>query len=184
MKDEVSVSSGEVKACRRKGILRASAIGSCVVVAAYDPGSGVGAIAHVMLPGASCGQDPSRKTRYAEDAIQEMMRQMAALGAEPARAHACLIGGGNVFGDGYDSPGPEIIRSLTEILGRKGITPVAMEVGGTQRRSGALDVARGCVTYTIGDSDRWMLWESNACCLDPDDNGRRKAPAGGKAVTA
>ena len=68
MKDEMSVNSGEVKACRKVGILRAGAIGSCVIVAAYAPDSGIGAMAHVMLPGASRDRDPSGKTRYAEAA--------------------------------------------------------------------------------------------------------------------
>ncbi len=104
MTDEVGVNSGEVNARKGEGILRASAIGSCVVVMAYDPDHGVGSMAHVMLPGASGDQNPSRKTRYAEDAIQDMMRKMAALGADEARIHACLIGGGNVWGDGRDSP--------------------------------------------------------------------------------
>ncbi|MFC1672275.1 chemotaxis protein CheD [Planctomycetota bacterium] len=156
----MSISSGEVSACKGEGILRASAIGSCVVVTAYDPDSRVGSMAHVMLPGASRDKDSSRRTRCAEDAIREMMQKMADLGADEARAHVCLIGGGNVLGDGHVSPGPEIVRSLTEILGRRGIEPVGIEVGGTQRRSCVLDVAGGRVTYTIGDSARQILWES------------------------
>ena len=174
MKDEVSVSSGEVKACKGDGILRASAIGSCVVVAAVDPGAGVGGMAHVMLPGPSCGRDPSSRTRYAEDAVEEMMRQMAALGADEARARACLVGGANVLGDGHGSPGPEVVRSLAEILGSTGITTVAEEVGGTLRRTCSLDVARGRVTYTVGDSEPRTLWEAEACSTGPNDNGRRK----------
>jgi len=37
----LSVNSGDVTACKGEGVLRASAIGSCVVVTAYDPDSGV-----------------------------------------------------------------------------------------------------------------------------------------------
>jgi chemotaxis protein CheD len=174
MKDplqEIFVSSGEAKACRGEGILRASAIGSCVAVAAYDPGSAVGGMVHVMLPGKSPDPDPSVKTKYAKDAVEEMMRVMSNLGALEARVHVCLIGGGNVLGDGHDSPGPDIVRSLTEILGGKEITPVAMEVGGTQRRSCALHVARGRVTYTVGDSEQRTLWEAKPGGLGSADKG-------------
>jgi chemotaxis protein CheD len=160
MKDEVSVDSGEVGACKGDGILRASAIGSCVVVTVYDPDSRVGSMAHVMLPGTSRDRDPSGGTKYAEDAMREMMRKMAALGAKPAGLCACLIGGGNVLGDGHDSPGPETVRSLAEILRRMHIEPVAMEVGGTERRSCTLDVASGRVMYTVGDSTERTLWEA------------------------
>ena len=165
MKDplqEIFVNSGDAKACRGDGILQASAIGSCVAVAAYDPDSAVGGMAHVMLPGESPGPDPSVKTKYAKDALGEMMRAMSNLGATEARIHVCLIGGGNVLGDGHDGPGPDIVRSLTEILGGKGITPAAMEVGGTQRRSCALHAARGRVTYTVGDSELRTLWEASS----------------------
>ena len=169
---EVSVDSGEVGVCKRAGILRASAIGSCVVVTAYDPGSGVGGMAHVMLPGASPDRDPSRKTRYAEDAIQEMIRKMAALGADQARFQVGLVGGANVLGDGHDSPGPEIVRSLTAVLAENGITPVATELGGTERRSCSLDVGCGRVTYTAGDSGPRVLWEAETCPVGRYDKGR------------
>jgi len=183
MKDplpEIFVNSGEAKACRGEGILQASAIGSCVAVAAYDPDSAVGGMAHVMLPGESPGPDPSVKTKYAKDAVEEMMQMMSNLGAMEARIHVCLIGGGNVLGDGHDSPGPDIVRSLIEILGKKGITPIAMEVGGMQRRSCALHVARGRVTYTVGDSEQRTLRETKACGLGSADKGggssRRSRP--------
>jgi len=54
---EIYVSSGEVKSCQSEGILCASAIGSCVVVCAYDSDSVTGGMAHVMLPGRSTRGD-------------------------------------------------------------------------------------------------------------------------------
>ena len=169
---EVSVDSGDVGACKQAGILRASAIGSCVVVTAYDPGSGVGGMAHVMLPGAAGDRAPSRKSRYAEDAIEELMRRMKKLGADPTRSPVCLVGGANVLGDGHGSPGPEIIQSLTEIFAGRGITPVATELGGTLRRSCSLDVGRARVTYTVGDSGPRVLWEAETCPVGRYDKGR------------
>jgi len=183
MTAEMSVNSGEVKACRGEGVLWAGGIGSCVVVAAYAPDSGIGAMAHVMLPGGSRHQDASGRTRYAEDATQEILRQMATLGAKQARLQVCLVGGGNVLGDGHDSPGPEIAESLADILGRRGIPIVAEEVGGTQRRSCNLDVARGRVTYAIGDSEQRTLWEAETRRPRPDDNDGRKASEDGREAT-
>jgi chemotaxis protein CheD len=187
MKDtlqEIFVSSGEVKACKGEGILQSSAIGSCVVVAAYDPDSAVGGMAHVMLPGGTSDPNPLVKTKYAKDAVEEMMRAMSYLGAMEARVHICLVGGANVLGDGHDSPGPDTVRSLTEILGGRGITPVAMEVGDTQRRSCVLHVACGLVTYTVGDSEQRTLWEAKACGIGPHDGGCRSSPDGEKGVKA
>lgn len=161
MSIEESVNTGEVEARKGEGILRASAIGSCVVVAAYDSIGAVGGMAHIMLPGRSPDWDSRSKLRYAENAVGEMMRKIVALGAQEDRICACLVGGANVLGDGHDTPGPEIVESLNAILDGHGIVPVATELGGAQRRSCSLDVACGCVTYTIGDSGQQVLWENS-----------------------
>lgn len=160
MDRDISVDSGEVAATQGAAVLRAMAIGSCVVAAAYDTNTGIGGMAHVMLPGTSPHGAGTNRTRYAGDAIEEMLRRMTALGAATNGMSVCLVGGGNILGGGHDSPGPEIVQSLIAILGEKGIVPVAMEVGGTQRRSCSLDVSCGRVTYTIGDSVERTLWNA------------------------
>ena len=159
MKDEVSVCSGQVQACKGQVILRASAIGSCVVVAAYEPNALVGGMAHVMLPGASRDNGSPPKAKYAEHALKEMLHEMAGFGAKKSRVLACLGGGGNVLESGHVSPGSETTRSVADILERMRIATVAKEVGGTQRRSCSLDVALGRVTYTVGSSEQRVLWE-------------------------
>ena len=58
------------------------------------------------------------------------------------------------------APGPATIRSVFETLAAHGVAPVAEDVGGTQRRSCVLNVSRGRVTYSLGDSESRMLWES------------------------
>jgi len=153
----IDVHTGDVKVCKGEKILQASAIGSCVAVAAFDSAARVGGMAHVMLPGASPDGQPSRRTRYAEDAVGEMVRTMAELGADVSLIAACLVGGGDILGKG-DGPGQEIVDSVVEALRKRRVKVVAEELGGTERRSATLDVARGRVSYTIGDSERRALW--------------------------
>ena len=57
MKKVRDVQIGQVKAGTGGVILKSSAIGSCVVVVAYDTARKVGAMAHIMLP----GRAPTRK---------------------------------------------------------------------------------------------------------------------------
>ena len=159
MKDEIFVNTGEVAVCQREGVLIASAIGSCVVVTAYEPYLRVGGMAHVMLPGGSRAPNLVNKTKYAEDAMKELMRKMADYKASLDSLKLCLIGGGNLLGNGHDDIGTEISQSLREILSKIGINPVAMELGGVQRRGCSLCVASGRVTYTLGDSDQRTLME-------------------------
>jgi len=170
MKIAVFVNSGEVEVCQGDGVLRAGAIGSCVVVTGYDPDSRVGGMAHVMLPGVSRDPNPSVRTKYAENALQEMARKMSDLGASEAGLHVCLIGGGNLLGDGHDSLGQEIAWSVAEVLRRMRIEPVAMELGGTQRRNCTLDIASGRVTFTVGDSTERTLWEARGSDSGPAKN--------------
>ncbi len=185
MIDEKSVGSGEVRACRGEGILRASAIGSCVAVAAYDSGSGVGGMAHVMLPGsAPPGWAAFRRTKYAEHAVEEMMGAMSALGAREGAVWACLVGGANVLGAGHESPGPETTESLRGILGRLGIPVAAEDVGGGERRSCALDVAGGLVMYTVGDSEQRLLWPAETRSTGADGGGCGRQSGSGSEVTA
>ncbi len=173
MIQELSVNSGEVEVCRGECILRASAIGSCVVVAALDPRSGVAGMAHVMLPGASRVTDPSRRTRYAEDAVEELLGKITALGADKASLHVCLVGGGNVLGDGHDSPGPETALSLGEIFAGARIRVAAAEIGGSERRRCSLNAALGLVSYTIGDSGERILWQASVAPSVRKDTNRR-----------
>ncbi|MFO7899694.1 MAG: chemotaxis protein CheD [Planctomycetota bacterium] len=179
---QLSVSSGEVKTCQGTGLLRASAIGSCVVVAALDPAAAVGGMAHVMLPGASGGGHIPRRWKYARDAVEQMLSSMAALGADAARARVCLVGGANVLGPAHVSPGPEIVESLTGILGGRDIPTVARAVGGTQRRSCTLDVATGCVTCTVGGSATRTLWQPGMDGAGPDRDRRPATREGTREV--
>lgn len=154
------MNTGEVEVCRGDQDIKANALGSCVAVTAFDPESGVAGMAHVMLPGISPDEDPSKRTRYAQDAIDEMLGKSTDLAADTSKLQVCLVGGANVLGEGHVSPGPGIVDSVTDILGQMGISPVAFEVGGEQRRSARLDSSTGTVTYTIGDSGKMLLWES------------------------
>jgi len=153
--ETIEVSTGEVRAVS-SGVLRASALGSCVAVAMLDAEAGVGGLAHVMLPGASPGD---QRTKYAADGIRELIDAMTAQGAQPEKLVACMVGGGNILARDDDTICEANIRSATQILTEMGIRIVAREVGGRLRRSCALDVSGARVTYTVGDSERRTLWD-------------------------
>ena len=156
--DHIEVPTGEAKAAS-KGVLRVSALGSCVAVAMYDPTAGVGGLAHVMLPGVSPDERSSQDTKYAESGIQELTRMATALGVQPERLVACITGGGNVLERDDDTICEANIRSVSRALEESGIALVASEVGGTRRRSASLDVGCGRVSCTVGDSGPMLLWE-------------------------
>ncbi len=86
----VEVLTGEVKVAA-VGVLRASALGSCVAVAMLDVEAGIGGLAHVMLPGSSPGYRDAKGTKYAEDGIRELIHSMTAQGARLESLVACVL---------------------------------------------------------------------------------------------
>jgi chemotaxis protein CheD len=149
----IYVSTGEVKTGRRNEILKSSGIGSCIVIAAYHPGKKVGVMAHIMLPGVAPKGKDIQRTRYAADAIDEVLERMSRFGISQEDIEVCLVGGGNVLRREADEEGvcKKIIGSVTGILKEKHIRIKAQSLGGTERRSVSLDVDTGIVLYTVGD---------------------------------
>ncbi|RLF45528.1 MAG: hypothetical protein DRN17_02360 [Thermoplasmata archaeon] len=157
----INVYTGEVKAGGEDTILKSNAIASCVVIAAYDSIKKVGALAHVMVPGAAPEGKTFQRTRYAYDAIEEMINRMTHLGADKDGIEACLVGGGNVLKREDDNISQENIASVVELLNKKRIKVRAKAIGGTERRSISLGVGNGCIRYTRGDAKEKLLWKAD-----------------------
>ncbi|MHC4156555.1 MAG: chemotaxis protein CheD [Planctomycetota bacterium] len=84
MKRVIDVNTGEVRVSTKSAVLRSLAIGSCIAVVAYDAKRRIGAIAHVMLPGRA-PEKALEKTKYAADAIEEMLGRMKKRSEEKER---------------------------------------------------------------------------------------------------
>jgi chemotaxis protein CheD len=159
MKAEIMVATGEVWATAQKIILKSDAIGSCVVVAAYDVEAGIGSLAHIMLPGSSSLSSRGYNTKYAFDAIEDMLYKMIRLRASREHIEACLVGAGNVLNDANDTICLAVLNSVAGILKEKGIRIVAQAVGGNIRRGISLDIEHGAVHYFEGDGDVALLYK-------------------------
>jgi chemotaxis receptor (MCP) glutamine deamidase CheD len=159
MKEVVDVNTGEVKVGRGKIILRSIAIGSCIVIAAYDFKKRTGAMAHVMLPG-SAPEKTLERTRYAADAIDEMINRMTQMGSNKDDIEVCLVGAGNVLKKKDDTICEDNIKSTTQLLEKKRIPVRTTVLGGTKRKGVFMDIETGCISYTEGDGEAKPLWKS------------------------
>lgn len=160
MEKVIDVSTGMVEASKAGIILRSLAIGSCVVIAAYDSSKKVGAMAHIMLPGRAPKGAYDKRTRYAANAIDEMINGMTRTGANQCDLEVCLVGAGNVLKKRDDTICKDNIESTTELLEKKHIPVRATVLGGTERKCVSLDVESGSVYYTEGDRKEKLLWKS------------------------
>ena len=157
MMETINVLTGEVKASKENIIFKSSAIGSCIVIAGYDKKLMVSAMAHVMLPGTSPEKSKTPKTRYAFNAIEDMIERMISLGADKENIEVCMVGGSNVLKRKDDTICLANINSVLKILNDKKIKIKAKSVGGTVRRGVLFDTKTGNVYHSIGGENDELL---------------------------
>ena len=155
----IEVSTGEVKVAHSGATLSSVAIGSCIAVAALDLEKRIGAIAHIMLPGRS-PESCVEKTRYADDAIEEMLNLMLNAGANANDIQVCLVGAGNVLQKEDDTICEANIKSVTQLLKEKNIPIRASVLGGTKRKGVFIDIDNGRISYTTGNEKEKVLWKA------------------------
>ncbi len=162
MKTELIVSTGEVKAGNDGEKIIVRALGSCVALVIFDNITRSGGIAHIMLPGSSPEggkQSISKRTKYACDGLKKLLTLMEKYESKKKDLYSFLLGGANVLGKNHASPGLRIVETLVEGLKAERLQPSALEIGGFERRSCALDLESGVLSYTVGDSERMVLWK-------------------------
>lgn len=157
MKEIIDVNTGQVRLGRGNVVLRSLAIGSCIAATAYDCEARIGAVAHIMLPGRAPENSPE-KTRYAEDAIEELIGLMVGGSSIPGNLDVCLVGAGNVLQKANDTICMANIRSTMQAFEQRDIPIRATALGGTDRKSVFLDIATGKVSYTQGGRQKDVLW--------------------------
>ena len=154
----IDVQIGQVTVGRGKVILQSKAIGSCIAICAYDVTKNIGSLAHVMLPGVAPAKKASERTKYASDAIDTIVSQMAQQGSKNNDIEVVLVGGGNVLNRENDTICQANIESVTQILKEKGIPIKATALGGTERKSVSIDIEKGRISFIEGDGNEKVLW--------------------------
>ncbi len=158
MDNIIHVNTGEVRV-GRKVRLRSLAIGSCIVIAAYDAETRVGGMAHVMLPEES-PKTARHKTRYVYDGIHELLRQMIEEGVNPENIEVSLVGAGNVLQKTDDTICTSNIESATRLLRENNFPIRASVLGGIHRKSVFMDAEKGTILYTEGNGPETLLWKA------------------------
>ena len=155
---DIEVKMGDIAVAKNSDSLVVSGIGSCVVIALYEPKLKIGAAAHAMLPPNSKAQNHSSTsseagetvdTRYVDIAIDELLKIMETQGARKGDLEAKLVGGANMFSAFMSDIGKENVTGAKEKLKKEGIKLVGESVGGTQGRSAEFSASSGIVTVKM-----------------------------------
>ncbi|MBE5884168.1 MAG: chemotaxis protein CheD [Lachnospiraceae bacterium] len=98
MSEIIKVGMADLKTCVSPDGVTTLGLGSCVGIAIRDPITKVGGLAHVMLPDSKAIRNSHLNlAKFADTGIEELVKQMEALGAKRNRMVAKLAGGATMF---------------------------------------------------------------------------------------
>ena len=150
---ETVVRMGEYAVAIAPATLVTLALGSCVAMVLHDSASGIGAMAHVLLPASSLSRDRGNRARSVDTAVPLLVESLERHGADLRRTTAKLVGGAAMFATlipkGTVGMGERNVLASRIALRTAGIAVVGEAVGGGSSRSVWFDVARGTVTVRM-----------------------------------
>jgi chemotaxis protein CheD len=142
-----SLGIAEIRVVRAPERIR-TVLGSCVGVALYDRASGIGGMAHVMLPDST--QGTGQPGKFADTAVELLLEQVTKAGADPGRLRAKIAGGAAMFGEAsMGNLGDRNAEAVRTRLQLRGVRVAGSALGGTKGRKMSLDPATGDVVVQI-----------------------------------
>lgn len=134
-----NIGIAEQKIARAPDKLSTLGLGSCVGLVLYDPLSKVGGMVHIMLPTAPQNTQDLNRAKYADTAVPDLVRRLAAAGAQPRRLIAKLAGGAHMFSTAknidFMNVGDRNVEHCKRMLFQHSIPIIAEDTGGTSGRS-------------------------------------------------
>ncbi|MBR1478103.1 MAG: chemotaxis protein CheD [Lachnospiraceae bacterium] len=97
MSDIIKVGMADLKTCVSPNGITTLGLGSCVGIALRDPNSKIGGLAHIMLPDSTAIKNSSNVAKFADTGIDELVKQVVALGARRSAVVAKIAGGAMMF---------------------------------------------------------------------------------------
>ncbi|MBN1167130.1 MAG: chemotaxis protein CheD [Methanospirillaceae archaeon] len=117
-------------------VLSSIGLGSCVGLVLHDKTTGIGGLAHIMLPD-SQGKTPERPGKFADTAVSVLLQELEKKGANRTTLIAKLAGGASMFQNfsGNLNIGDRNVEMLRLLLAQEKIRIVSEDVGGTVGRT-------------------------------------------------
>lgn len=155
MRDLIKVGMADLKVTKHPGVLTTLGLGSCVGICFYDPQTKVTGMAHIMLPSSQAIRNNTNAAKFADTAIDLMLGQMIALGAEKSRLICKIAGGAQMFSfqskNDMMKIGERNAEAVKEILKILRIPLKADDTGGSFGRTIEFDSLDGSLLIkTIG----------------------------------
>lgn len=132
------VLAGSIVLAQSPKILQILGMGSCIGIIFYSPEKKLGGIAHVMLPSSKQALTPKLKGKYADTAIEELLRRFKKEQIAPKKIIVKIVGGSSMFPqrrkDMFDIA-TRNVEAVKDILEKKKLSIKGESTGGTKGRS-------------------------------------------------
>ncbi len=128
-------------------------LGSCVGIALFDLHLGIAGLAHSILPEGS--EEIEQLGKFADQAVDNLVVRLTALGACRTRLTAKLVGGAAMFGTANNAAqlGERNAEAARRRLQAHDIPIIAEAVGGTKGRKVLVDPDTGNIEVAIIGSE-------------------------------
>lgn len=151
----VVIGISDQQIAERPDILITYALGSCVSICIYDKIRRIAGLSHILLPEAFGDVSGKNIYKFADTAIEELIRTMEKRGCMRLHMTAKIAGGANMFASAGKSIGERNVESVKSELQRLRIRLVAEDTGANYGRTAEFNPADGMLTIkTIGKGNK------------------------------
>ncbi len=130
-------------------------LGSCVAVVLYDTHIKIAGMAHIMLPDSNLFESRDNPAKFADTALDKLLKDLISSGAEKAHIVAKMAGGAQMFKESGGSRlfqiGIRNVGAVKDKLKDLAIPLIAEDTGGSQGRTVEFDPSTGkMLVHSIG----------------------------------
>lgn len=130
----ITIGISDWKVCKSPDVLVTYALGSCVGTCLYDKTTGIAGLSHIMLPDSTAiaaDHGGVNRMKFADTAIDDMLKKMVAMGASRSAITAKIAGGAVMFATKNDkfNIGERNIAAVKAALARLRIPIIASDTG-------------------------------------------------------
>lgn len=139
MGEVIKVGMADWKTCSGEDAVTTLGLGSCVGIAIRDPSTGVGGLAHIMLPDSKEIRNNENRPKFADTGIEDLVREIVKKGGNRSRLVAKIAGGAQMFSFGSKSTmirvGERNVEASKKKLSELRIPLLAEDTGKTYGRT-------------------------------------------------
>lgn len=156
---EIRVKVADYAVAQGEVVISSVGLGSCVAIALYDVRSGVGGLAHILVPSPSLARDTSNPAKFPSTAVPLLVEEMRRRGASQEIV-AKIAGGASMFASlipaGGINMGERNAVATRQALIDAGVPIVGEDIGGEHGRSVYFHLRDGRLevrSLKVGDRD-------------------------------